>query len=134
LMYYFSFSGWTGTDSIKNASRHLTPNLYFASSRICGSCSALRCVRGMKRQCTIFLARVGPVGIPEKGVETQYAKLLFLHPMGYVGHVVHFGASGGRNIDTLFFLLGGIGMDSTKMCLVTLCRTCVFASGCIWVM
>jgi hypothetical protein len=29
--------------------------------------------------------------------------LCFLHPNGSAGHIVHSGASGARNIDTLFF-------------------------------
>jgi hypothetical protein len=29
-----------------------------------------------------------------------------LHPVGFVGHVVHSGAFGAQNIDTLFFILG----------------------------
>jgi hypothetical protein len=33
-------------------------------------------------------------------------KLCFLHPIGSVGHVVHFGASGAQNIDAVFFMLG----------------------------
>jgi hypothetical protein len=36
---------------------------------------------------------------------TRYVKLLFLHPVGSAGHIVHFGASGERIIDTLFFNL-----------------------------
>jgi hypothetical protein len=31
---------------------------------------------------------------------------VFLHPVGSTGHVVHFGASGVRSIDALFFVLG----------------------------
>jgi hypothetical protein len=65
-MHYFSCSGGTGTDSRKNAPGHVMLNLCFASGGICGSHSVLRCVWGMKRRCTIFLARVGPVRIPEK--------------------------------------------------------------------
>jgi hypothetical protein len=32
--------------------------------------------------------------------------LCFLHPMGFVGHVVHSTASLVRNVDTLFFIPG----------------------------
>jgi hypothetical protein len=35
-----------------------------------------------------------------------YAELVFFHPVGFVGHVVHCGASGAQNSDALFFLLG----------------------------
>jgi hypothetical protein len=34
-----------------------------------------------------------------------YSELVFLHPVVFVGHVMHFGASGVRNIDALFFIL-----------------------------
>jgi hypothetical protein len=37
---------------------------------------------------------------------TRYAKLVFLHLMGYVDHVVHSGASGARNGGALFLMLG----------------------------
>jgi hypothetical protein len=42
----------------------------------------------------------------KKRVKTCYAELLFLHPEGSAGHVVHFGVSRVRNIDALFFMLG----------------------------
>jgi hypothetical protein len=35
-----------------------------------------------------------------------YTALLFLHPVGYAGHVVQSGGSGERIIDVLFFMLG----------------------------
>jgi hypothetical protein len=34
-----------------------------------------------------------------------YVELVFSHPVGYVGHVVHSGASGPRNVNALFFML-----------------------------
>jgi hypothetical protein len=42
-------------------------------------------------------------GFDNKCIGTHYAELLFLHPVGSAGHVVHFGASGERIIDTIFF-------------------------------
>jgi hypothetical protein len=44
-------------------------------------------------------------GFHKNCVGTRYVELLFLHPVGYAGHIVHFGASGERIIDTLFFKL-----------------------------
>jgi hypothetical protein len=41
----------------------------------------------------------------KKRVGTSYIELVFLHPVGYAGPVVHSGASGARYIDALFFIL-----------------------------
>jgi hypothetical protein len=45
-------------------------------------------------------------GFHKKRTGTQYAELVFLFPMESVGHVVHCGASGARNINVLYFMLG----------------------------
>jgi hypothetical protein len=54
-VHYFSCSGGTSTDLMKSAPGHVMLNIFFfASSRICGSRSAFRCIWGEKRRCTIF--------------------------------------------------------------------------------
>jgi hypothetical protein len=44
-------------------------------------------------------------GFYKKCVRTRYAELLFLHPLGSAGHIMHSGASGLRNVNALFFML-----------------------------
>jgi hypothetical protein len=97
---------WAGAASVKSASGHVAPNLCFCIRWDQRSRSAFWCVRGMTRRCTIFHARVGPVRFPKKRAGTRYAKLVFLLPVGYAGHVVYTGASGARNVNALFFMFG----------------------------
>jgi hypothetical protein len=47
-----------------------------------------------------------PYRFNKKCTRTRYAGLVFLHPVGPAGHIVHSGAFGERNADTLFFVLG----------------------------
>jgi hypothetical protein len=44
-------------------------------------------------------------GFHKKCDRTSCVELLFLHPMGFVGHVVHSGASRAKIVDALFFML-----------------------------
>jgi hypothetical protein len=77
----------------------------FASSRICGSRSAFRCIQGTKCRRTTFQALVGPVQIPQNTCQDTLAELVFLQPVGSMGHVVH-SALEVRNIDAQFFIVG----------------------------
>jgi hypothetical protein len=53
-------------------------------------------------------------------------ELLFLHLVGYAGHVVHSGASGHvKNQRTIFHALVGPVRNPQKVCRVMLRRTCV---------
>jgi hypothetical protein len=52
-----------------------------------------------------FTLRWVQYGLHQKRAGTHYAELLFLHPVGSVGHVVHSGACGARNVDALFSML-----------------------------
>jgi hypothetical protein len=70
---------------------------------------------------------------PKKGAWTHYAKPVFLHPVGSASHVLHFGASGARNIDALFFMLGWDRYGYDKKCAMTRYAELVFfASGGIY--
>jgi hypothetical protein len=44
-------------------------------------------------------------GFHQRCTETRYAKLEFVHQLGYGGRRVHFGASGACNVITLFQML-----------------------------
>jgi hypothetical protein len=45
-------------------------------------------------------------GFNKKRDGTRYVEHVFLHPMGYGGHIAHFGSTGMQNIDALFLMLG----------------------------
>jgi hypothetical protein len=52
-----------------------------------------------------FVLRWDRYGFHEKHARTHYTELVFLHPMGSMGRVVHYGANGMRNVGALCFLL-----------------------------
>jgi hypothetical protein len=68
----------------KNVSGHHTPNFCFASGGIYRSRGAFLCLQGAKPRCTIFCARAGLARFHKKHIETSYAELLFLYPLGYI--------------------------------------------------
>jgi hypothetical protein len=76
------------------AGTHCAKPAFFSSGRICWSRSAFRCIRVVKRRCTIFQVREGPVHNAQNCTGTCYAEHVSLYPAGSVVRVVHFNASG----------------------------------------
>jgi hypothetical protein len=64
--------------------------------------------------------------LTKKRIGTHYVKLVFLHSVGYAGHVVHSSASGARNIDALFFMLRWDQYEFDKKCIRTRYTELVF--------
>jgi hypothetical protein len=91
--------------SIKSSLGHVTLNLCLCIQwdlRVTVYSSAFRALTVDELFCMVGWAGCG---FHKKHARTRYAKLVFLHPVGYAGHIVHSCASGARNVDALFLML-----------------------------
>jgi hypothetical protein len=88
--------------SIESTLEHGTRNLFYCIRWDCGSHSGFRCVWATKINALLLMLGWARCDFHKKRTGARSTELVFLHPVGSVGHVVHFGASGLRNIDALF--------------------------------
>jgi hypothetical protein len=104
-MRYFSYSSGADMNSTKRASGDVRRTSVFASSAICGSCSAFWCIQAVKLGRTTFHAWVGPVQIQKRAPGHVTSNLCFCIPCDLLSDVVCSGASRARNVDALFLML-----------------------------
>jgi hypothetical protein len=65
-------------------------------------------------------------GFHKKRVGRRYSKLVFLHPVGSIGHVAHFGASGYKIPTHHFSCSGGPNVVSIKIMLGNIMQNLCF--------
>jgi hypothetical protein len=85
-------------------------------------------VRAGRQKSTYYFSCSGGTGSAstKSALGHVTTNLFFLHPVGSVGHVVHFGAYQVRNIDALFFILGWDRYGFHKNNVETRYAECVF--------
>jgi hypothetical protein len=88
-MHYFSCFCRLGADSIKRASIHITPKLYFC---IRWDLRVTYCISGCQTLMHYFSCLGGPDAVSIKSTMGHIAlKLFFFHLVGSVGHIVKSG-------------------------------------------
>jgi hypothetical protein len=86
----------------------------FASGKICGSRSSFWGVRAANIDTLFFILEWDRYGFDKKCTRTRNTELVFLHPVGSVGHVVHSAAFRARNDLHYISCWGGPGVVSIK--------------------
>jgi hypothetical protein len=93
-MHNFSCTGGTNTDCTKTR-RHTIRRTCVLHPVVSAGNVVHSCVLGAPNfDALFFVLGQDWNGFHKKHVRKSYIELLFLHPLGYVGHLVHSGASG----------------------------------------
>jgi hypothetical protein len=71
-----------------------------------------RCVQAQNIDALFFMILWARCGSNKKRPGTRYTKLVFLHHVRFVSHVVHSDTPGVRNVDVPFFMLGWAWCES----------------------
>jgi hypothetical protein len=112
--HYFLCSGGPVAVPTKEASGHIMMNLCFCIQRDWRVTYCILVCLGHEMLMHYFHARVGLVRIPQKmHRETLHRTCVFAFA-AICGHVMHSGASGVQNVDTIFSFSSGLGADITK--------------------
>jgi hypothetical protein len=106
--------GWDQYSFLKNVPGHIAPSLCFAFGGIYGHVGHSGASEACNVDALIFMLEWARCGFHNKRTGIRDAEVVFLHPVGSEGHIVHSVHPGHETLTDYFSSSGGTSTDFRK--------------------